>query len=60
MGHDDRFLNAACLAENQQIPILYSLVALDWGLNPRSDALEDSTLTITPLMRLIIVDRYQR
>jgi hypothetical protein len=40
-------LNAACLAEKQQIPILYSLVWVDRGSNPRSTALETNTLTIT-------------
>ena len=44
-------LNAACLAEKQQIPILYSLVWPDRGLNPRYTALEASTLTTTPPMR---------
>ena len=38
-------LNAACLAEKQQIPILSSLVWHDQGSNPRSTALEASTLT---------------
>jgi hypothetical protein len=52
-------LNAAFLAEKLQIPILYSLVWPDLGLNPRSAALEVRMLTITPLMQLII-DRYQR
>jgi hypothetical protein len=37
-------LNAACLAEKQQIPILV-LVWPDQGSNPRSTALEVSTLT---------------
>ena len=44
-------LNAACLAEKQQIPILYSLVWPDRGLNPRYTSLEASTLTTTPPMR---------
>ena len=34
-------LNAACLAEKQQIPILYSLVWPDRDSNPRSTALEE-------------------
>ena len=45
-------LNAACLAEKQQILFLWSL---DWPnrvSNPWSTTLEESTLTITPLMRL--------
>ena len=41
-------LNAACLEEKQQIPILKSLVWLDGGWNPRSTALDARTLTITP------------
>ena len=36
-------LHAACLAEKQQTPILYSLVWLDQSSNPRSAALEAST-----------------
>ena len=40
-------LNAACLAEKQQIPILQFLVGPDRGSNPRSTALDVSTLTIT-------------
>jgi hypothetical protein len=43
-------LNAACLAEKQQIPISYSLVWYDRGTNPRSTTLEASTITITPPM----------
>jgi hypothetical protein len=43
--------HAACLTEKQQIPILYPFVMLDQGSNPRSPALEASTLTITPSMR---------
>jgi hypothetical protein len=44
-------LNAVCLAEKQQISILKSLVWPDLGSNPRFNALETSTLTITPLMQ---------
>jgi hypothetical protein len=44
-------LNAACLAEKQQIPILYYLVWPDRGKNPRSTTIEASTLTVTPPMR---------
>jgi hypothetical protein len=43
-------LNAACLAEKQQILILKSLILPDWDSNPRSTSLETSMLTITPLM----------
>ena len=34
-------LNVACLVENQQIPILQSLVCPDHGSNPRSTAVEN-------------------
>jgi uncharacterized protein with PQ loop repeat len=44
-------LNAAFLAEKQQIPILYSFVWLDHSSYPQSIALEASTLTITLPMR---------
>jgi hypothetical protein len=37
-------LNAACLAEKQQIPILWSSVWPDRGSNQRSTTLEGSTL----------------
>ena len=49
-------LNAACLAEKQQIPILQSLVLPDRGSNMRSTALEASTLTITPLIQFTLRD----
>jgi hypothetical protein len=49
-------LNAACLAEKQHIPILYSLVWHDRGSNPRSTALEASPLTSIPLMWLSNVE----
>jgi hypothetical protein len=45
-------LNAACLAEKQQIPILQSFVWPDRCSNPRSTTLEASTLTIAPSMQL--------
>jgi hypothetical protein len=43
-------LNAACLAEKQQIPILKSLVWPDRGSNPRSTALEASTLALNTII----------
>jgi hypothetical protein len=45
-------LNDWCLAEKLQIPMVWSLVWTDRGSNQRSIALEASTLTITPSMRL--------
>ena len=50
------FLNAACLAEKQQIPILYSFVWPNWGSHPQSTTLEANTLTITPSMRLGFIE----
>jgi hypothetical protein len=47
-------LNAACLPEKQQIPILYSFVWQDRSLYLQSIALEASTLTITLPMRFPI------
>jgi hypothetical protein len=44
-------LNAACLAEKQQIPILKSLVWPDRDSNPRSTTFDASTLTIPSPMR---------
>ena len=48
-------LNAVCLAEKQQIPILYSLVWPDRGSIPWSTALEVSTLAIKPPMWFLIM-----
>ena len=50
------FLNAACLAEKQQIPISYSLICPNWRSNPWYTALEATTLTITPLIRFVWFD----
>ena len=47
-------LNAAFLAEKQQIPILYSFVWQDRSSYPQSITLEASTLTITLPMRFRI------
>ena len=44
-------LNAACIADKQQIPILLSSVWPDRGSNPRSTALDASTQTITTPIR---------
>jgi hypothetical protein len=41
-------LNAVCLVEKKQIPNFKSLVRPDLGSNTPSNALEVSTLTITP------------
>ena len=46
-------LNADCFAEKQQIPISQSLVLPHQTSNPRSTALQVSTLIITPLMQFI-------
>jgi hypothetical protein len=43
-------LKTMCLVEKQQLPILYSLVWPDRGLNLRSTALEANTPTIAPLI----------
>ena len=48
-------LNAGCLDEKQHIPILWSLVWPDQGSNPRSTALEASTLTIRHQCGLFIL-----
>jgi hypothetical protein len=46
-------LNTVYLVEKQQIQSLESLVLPDWGSNPRSTTLEESMLTIIPLMRFL-------
>ena len=48
-------LNAACLAEKQQIPILLSFVWPDQGSNARSTALKVRMLAIMPPMRLQLI-----
>ena len=48
-------LNAACLVEKQQIPILLSLFRPNGGSNPQSTTLEASTLIITSPMPLWIL-----
>jgi hypothetical protein len=49
-------LNAAFLAEKQQIPILYSFVWQDGSSYPQTIALEVSTLTITlPMLFFIFI-----
>ena len=49
------FLNAACSAEKQQIPIAYSSVWRNWASNPLSTTLEASTRTITPPIKNYIL-----
>jgi hypothetical protein len=44
-------LNTECSAAKQQIPIILYLIWLDSGSTPRYIALEESPLTIKPLMR---------
>jgi hypothetical protein len=46
-------VNVVCLEESQHIPILCSLVWIDWSSYPRSTTLEASTLTTTPPMRFL-------
>ena len=48
-------LNAACLAEKQQIPIFQFMVLPDRSWNTRSTALEASTLT--PLHTFQVIDQ---
>jgi hypothetical protein len=51
-------LNAACLAEKQQIPILKSLVLPHRGSNPRSS--EANMLTIMPPILLFLCCAWKR
>jgi hypothetical protein len=51
--------SAACLAEKQQIHILYFLVWPEMGSNTQSTALEASMIIITPLSQLSMVLLYQ-
>ena len=49
-------LNAVCLVEKQQIPILKSFIWPDQGSNPGSITLMVSMVTITPPMRLKMIE----
>ena len=53
-------LNAVMLAEKQQIPFFESLVWPNRDSNSRSPTLEASTLTITLLMRLLLIRTYYK